>query len=72
MVQQHKIKYTPNGDICDTIAPTETIEDTFKYNIIDSDDDQLVSNEATVTVIIECNRGKIKAYPDKQNLLLLS
>ena len=60
------IKYTPDPTICDEIAPEPTIEDTFEYNVVDSNDDELVSNDATVTVIIECNRGPIYATPDER------
>ena len=71
MVQQLQdgpddITYTPDPNVCDEMAPDEPTTDSFKYNVIDSQDDNLVSNEATVTVIIECNRGPIKANPDEE------
>ena len=40
------------------------LADTFTYRVTDYNDDGLISNEATVTVIIDCERGAIKANPD--------
>ena len=58
------ITYTPEPLCCDSIAPQKTRTDTFTYTVIDYLDDNLVSNEATVTIIVDCARGDIQANDD--------
>ena len=48
-----------------SIAPRESIMDTFACTVIDYNDDELVSNKATVIIVITCERGEVKANPDE-------
>ena len=48
------ILYTPNDDACDGRGNAQ-IFDQFDYNVIDIEDDRLVSNSATVFITIFCS-----------------
>lgn len=52
------ITYTPFPDICNTPENKgkPVLSDSFMYNIRDDADDKLVSNDATVSITINCDR----------------
>ena len=64
-----QIIYYPSKKKCDSIAgkyPDTYYTTTFRYIVVETDTtERLESNEAFVTITVECIRSKPKANPDK-------
>ena len=70
-VDPTKVVYYPSKERCDEIAgqyPDTSYTVQFRYIAIERDTtEQLVSNEATVTITVECIRTRPIANPDEES-----